>query len=283
MANLARFPIQPLDYNYADKRMGKELIINYDTGDIYVSAVDKTLIDVTSVIKDKLKDFDGNKMELDIDGIGKITLNKLLVDIISKVDNMIEVTDVGTNDFEYYKDTDKIDGISIESESSIIQIKGFNVADNYKIPRKSKNGEIEWVSIVDILQNEKDQIRETNPPIDPLDGKIYQVDELYADIDKIYLRVDRRQKTINPQETQLNIVLPTIVDEYAKIEWLLSLGNNVPIVKFDSTNTKVQQDGVVLSANNTYLYTIETYDFGACWLCHKRMFAGSYDLTIHES
>lgn len=279
-----RIPIQPLDYKDNIKRIGKELLVNYETGDIYISKADKTLIDITKPIRDKLNNLSSDTIELNIDGIGKITLTNLAIQMIKKIDESIDIIDEGSNSIKYYEKNDLLDGISLESKKQIIQIKDFDIAEPFTIPRKNKDGKLEWVSLLNIVQDGKPQ-NELPSEVDNKDGLMYTVDEIYAQINKIYLRLDRRQKTINPQEKTLYILLPTdLLDEYGRVDWLLSCGNNVPTLNFqDNVRFEINPNSYPSLMNNTIIYTFETYDFGVNWLCSKKMYPGTYDLPIHEA
>lgn len=282
MSNYGRIPCQPLEYENISQAQKKELIVDYDSGDIYVMKEDFTLLEITKPIREAMNNFDGDTIQITVNGIGKLLLNEVLYTAISKFDNAVEVDQIGDNSLEYYKKSDKLDNVSIESLDQNIQIKGFDKANDLSIIRK-KNGKLEFITIVDILQEGINQAKQLND-LSALDGKIYDVPEKYGHNYKIYLEMNKRQKTINPPETELNIILPTIVDEYAKVEWLVSFGNNASTINLPS-NVKMEITPTFTypaANNNTFIYTFETYDFGGIWLCSKRMFPGTYDLSIHE-
>lgn len=267
------FPVICLDYNNKQNAVKKEMIINYSTGDIYIASPNdpSVLIDVTAKIKESVQNIQGDNIPVTIDGIGVITLNKLLIEIINKVDNGLEVEALGSSGIKYLLKPGSVDDTTIiQDDDSVIKIKGFNEASTLMIPRKGEDGGLEWVTLTQLAQDVANAAQDAPNPIDGLSEKIYTIE---ATNQKIYLRMDARQKTINPQQTNLNVILPVIVDDYANAVWLLQLGNNVPKLNFDS-NVIFEYNGYYqpVNPNSYYLYKFETFDAGATWLGKYRPF-----------
>lgn len=276
MSNLpehVRFPVIVLSLDEKEKAIEKELIIDYVKGDIYVaSPTDRTnLINITEKIREQINNLQGDILPITIPGIGKILLKDIIVKIINFLDNKLEVVNIGEDNLEYLEKPGTIDKKSIKQrDDGVVEIMNFENASINAIPRRSITGDIEWVTLTQLAQ---DASMDNLNPANPLDGISEQVPTREATNNKIYLLMDRIQKTINPQQASLSVILPVVVDEYAKVEWMLKLGNNLPIVSFDS-NVIFEYSTIYrpTNANKYYKYIFETFDNGATWLATFKEF-----------
>ena len=68
----SRIPVIALPYSERQKAVPKELLIDYETGNIYVvSATDKSIIfNITEKILQKLDSVTGDKIIVNIEGVG---------------------------------------------------------------------------------------------------------------------------------------------------------------------------------------------------------------------
>lgn len=268
---LVRFPVIALDYNDKAKAIKYEMIINYSTGDIYINLPNGTLLDITASIKEQIANMQGDNLPVTIEGIGVVTLSTILLSMIQKIDNQIDVLDEGQDNINYLPIPGTLDKASLSQTSdSIIQIKGFNDAGSLTIPRKNSAGtNVEWVSLEQMIQDNN----EDPNSYDPTDGQSGKVDTIEATNGKLYLRLDKKQKTINPRQEVINVIIETIVDEYGYIDWLLKVGTNVPILRFDSNVIfEYNNDTQPVDANAYYLYKFETFDSGTTWLAKYTQF-----------
>lgn len=260
-----RFPIKALPYERKDEAIAKELIIKYSTGDIYIKSSDGTLMDVTNAIKEKIQNIQGEDIPIVIDGIGSIKLNTLILDMIYKIDNSIDSIELGNP--KVYKEQDgTIDRSSIGLNSNgFVEVKGFEQGPKNGIFIKNDAGVAEFVTLAELAQISNDDPDQSDP--NQNNGLKETVPSIEATNGKIYLRTNTKQKTTNPQQSTLYPILPPIIDDYSRIDWMLKLGNNVPTFKFD-TNVIFEYKNYFQPSigNNVYLYIFETYDNGATWL-----------------
>lgn len=87
MSPYGRVPIIALSYDERDKAVPKELLVDYDTGKIYVvSAYDKTVIfDLTQEISNYLLEagVNGDNLVVNIDGVGEVNLEEIINNLYS--------------------------------------------------------------------------------------------------------------------------------------------------------------------------------------------------------
>lgn len=272
-----RMPIIPLSYSEKHKAQCKELMIDYETGNIYVvSADDREIIfDITSQIKDKIDKLDGNKIEIEIEGVGIISLQDILNELNSNIENTVQA--ISIDDTVYIGKENVVDNNSLEVKSRFVQIKGFYEADEFTIPRKNNKGELEWVNGLEfgggdcIPQNEE------------LDGIMNKVDIIEPSNGKLYLRASKRQMSEN---ISLNCIveLPTILDNYSEIEWYVKTNSFLPIFKFsDNVVWRNIEELVQVSSRSVepahFLYTFKTFDRGQTWLAE----VFKYNISANKS
>lgn len=266
MSNFGRVPVVALSYLDKNKAVPKELLVNYDTGDIYIKSVDGVSpdIDITASIRSKLTNLDGNTIDLDIDGIGTIRVSDIIVDIIDAIDNGLDVIEEESSNISYTEKQGTLDNKSLENKNEHIQIKDYDEAETLTLPYKDGDGILRWVSLLELAQLNRLQDMDNQ---NPADGKASTVDYILPVNDKVNLLMDKRQKTINPQNNTLNIILPKTIDEYAVVEWLLILGNNLPDFIFPGNVVWQYTNFNTPTVNNTTSkYTFETFDNGKTWL-----------------
>lgn len=257
----SRIPVIALPYSERQKAVPKELLIDYDTGNIYVvSATDKSVIfNITSKILEKIESLTADKILVNIEGIGEINLVELIKDLKLELDGKLEVSEIGKD--AYLPKTERFDSKSIESKYGNIQIKSFESAENGMIPQKY-NGEIRWIYPPD---SDQDSTTGTNPgtpdPDDGLETKVFIIEPVEG---KLFLRASRRLITNNLQK-DCSIILPRVLDQYTEIYWNVRTYSQPILLKFQSSvifNTEDNQPSV----NSYNVYRFSTWDAGETWL-----------------
>lgn len=252
----SRIPVIALPYSERQKAVPKELLIDYDSGNIYVvSATDKSVIfNITEKILQKLDSVTGDKIIVNIEGIGEVNLLTLLKDLKLELDDKIEISEIG-NDV-YIPKPERYDTRSIESKYNNIQIKDFESAENGMIPQKY-NGSIRWIYP---LEKNQDGVDTSNPD-DGLDTKVQTIEPFEG---KLFLRASRRLISYNLQR-DCTVVLPRVLDKYTEIYWNVRTYNAPVILKFDNSvifNTSSYQPAI----NSFNVYKFSTWDAGETWL-----------------
>ena len=255
----SRIPVIALPYSEKHKAVPKELLIDYETGHIYVvSADDKSKIfDVTSKIIEKIESVTGDKIIVDIEGIGEVNLTEFLEQIKLDLDDMVIITEEGKD--AYIPKPERFDGKSIESKYKNIQIKGFESAENGMVPQKY-NGSVRWVFPIQGAYDSEDGTPPGKPnPDDGLDTRVILIEPVEG---KLFLRASRRLKTENLQK-DIRVILPRVLDQYTEIYWQLVTFSYTPILKFDD-NIYFNEDELPI-ANGFNIYKFATWDGGETW------------------
>lgn len=253
----SRIPVIALPYSERHKAVPKELLIDYETGNIYVvSATDKSVIfNITSKILEKLDSVTGDKIVVDIEGIGEINLEQYINQLKLDLDDMVIISDEGKD--IYIPKEERLDSFSLESKYKRIQIKDFETAENGMIPQKYNN-KIRWI----YPPNSWMDTEEDNGASDPNDGletKIVPVEPVEG---KIFLRASRRLITKNLQRDCL-VVLPRTLDQYCEIYWNMRAYVYKPTLKFGSG---ILFNGPYQPSENAYhIYKFSTWDGGETW------------------
>lgn len=252
----SRIPVIALDYSERHKAVPKELLIDYTTGHIYVvSAEDKSIIfDITSKILEKLDSVTGDKIVIEIEGIGEVNLQEFLNQIRLDLDDMVIITEEGKD--IYIPKEERLDGFSLESKFKRIQIKNFETAENGMIPQKFGNS-IRWIYPP---QGDQDSGGTGTPnPDDGLETEVFPVEPVEG---KIFLRASRRLITKNLQRDVL-VVLPRTLDQYTEIYWNVRTYAFKPTLRFNDSvlfNSPYQP-----SQNADHIYKFSTWDGGESW------------------
>lgn len=252
----SRIPVIALDYSQRHKAVPKELLVDYETGHIYVvSAKDKSIIfDITSKILEKLDSVTGDKIVIDIEGIGEVNLEEYINQIKLDLEEMVIVTEEGKD--IYIPKEERLDGFSLESKFKRIQIKNFETAENGMIPQKYGNN-IRW--IYPPQGNQDSGGTGTPDPDDGLETKVFLIEPIEG---KIFLRASRRLMTKNLQRDAL-VVLPRTLDQYTEIYWNMRSYAYKPTLRFHDSvmfNTPYQP-----SENADHIYKFSTWDGGETW------------------
>lgn len=283
-----RIPVICLDYSEKHKAVEKEIMVDYETGNIYiVSATDKSVIfDITSKIKEQLDNISGSKIEVNIEGIGTVVLNDLLNQMKTDLNNSVQIIESEDSDINYVSKESVLDNRTIETNKNLIQVKGFSQARELALPRK-RNGQIEWVTIDDLVLNGEGGIiggggengsgsGSTIAPGNPDDGGILSCIIQQPTNGKIFLKSSKRQKSKNIAEDCI-VYMPKILDEYAEVLWYVVTNSFAPELRFFG-NMVWKNNTRQLSKNSHHLLRFFTWDFGDTWLAE----INTYDAEIRE-
>ena len=289
MPRYTRIPVIPESYDNKQRAVCKELLVNYDTGDIYIVSKDDptVLIDVTSKIKESIKNIEGANIEITIDGIGTINLEELMKDMNETVKSSLKAIPTGES-IKYITDKAVLDTKSLEinKKNNTIQIKGFKEAEENTMLVK-RNGVATWLPVItsDITGGSSEEPTTpgvsgggstTTNPVDGLSAKCYILD---PSDHKLYLLSSKRQKTIMPT-SYFKVILPTPIDERTDIEWLLVTDeNNTPEVTFPN-NLFWDELFDSLSPSTMHEFKFSTWDGGITWAASFRKYNSNAVHTI---
>ncbi len=143
-----RVPVIPLDYNSRFLAEKKEILFDYNTGQLYVvSAKDKNIIfNITDVVLEKVQEgIDLDNLIINVEGIGDINLSEYIEYL-----NKYNLTLSDNDSKQYYAPTVKFDNMSIILCDGEATVSGFKHAGNGTYVVKQDN-QIKWVPIPDGL------------------------------------------------------------------------------------------------------------------------------------
>lgn len=289
MPRYTRIPVIPESYDNKQRAVCKELLVNYDTGDIYIVSKDDptTLIDVTAKIKESIKNIEGANIEIDIEGIGKINLEELMKQMNDNVKTSVKAIPTGES-IKYITDKAVLDTKSLEinKKYNTVQIKGFKEADENTMLVK-RNGVAVWLPVItsDSTNDDEDKdnpsssLGNSSTPINPDDGLSSKCHILDPSDHKLYLLASKRQKTIMPT-SYFKVILPTPMDERTDIEWLVTTDEkNTPEVTFP-TNLFWDEIFDTLIPSTMHIFKFSTWDGGRTWAASFRKYNNNAVHTI---
>lgn len=262
----ARTPVIALPYSERHKAVPKELLIDYETGNIYVvSADDKSVIfDITSKIFEQIENMSGDNIEITIEGIGTVKLTEIIKQLQLDIANSVQVIETG-EDMHYVGRENVLDSKSVDVVNRNIEIKGFSEAEPLMIPRKGTNGKIEWVNMPMVPDHGQSGNGDIIPPGDPDDGQITDVFLIEPVNDRLYLRPTRRQKSINIDKNCI-VILPRILDTFSEIEWYFVTNNFAPMLRFTNNVTWANVTDTQPKPNSQHVYKFKSWDAGENWV-----------------
>ena len=289
--NTMRTPLIALDYSDKHKAVEKELLIDYDTGNIYiVSATDRTVIfDVTSKVLKQLESLQGDKVEVIIEGVGKVNLTKYLNSIALELRKQIKAVPID-DEVTYIIKNNVVDDHSIDVNNHYVGIKGFTEAVPGSFPIKDTHGNIQWVklfggdnvkpdgsfngSIVDGYNREPSDFDDIIGPSNPDNGRVLKATDNAPYNGAVYLRASRRQITKEPYEN-LRVVLPkALVDQYSEIQWmLLSSKEFNPKLTFEGAIYWDNSEETQPKIDSHNLYTFRTWTGGEKWIATTQTYS----------
>lgn len=260
---MARTPIIPLSYSEKHKAQPKELLIDYDNGNIYVvSATDKSIIfDITAKIYEQLENMSGDNIEITIEGVGTVKISEMLKNLQQDIKDTVQAIETG-DEIVYVGKENVLDGKSLNVINKKIQLKGFSAADPHMIPRKGKNGDLEWIEMPQ-LPDISVGVGGTNP--NPSDGEITEVFVIEPLNDKLYLRASKRQKSVNLNKN-CYVILPRVLDVYSEIYWYVKTNSFSPLLRFTDNIVWANASETQPRPSSHQVYKFVTLDSGETWL-----------------
>lgn len=260
---MARTPIIPLAYSEKHKAQPKELLVDYDNGNIYVvSAHDKSIIfDITAKIYEQLEGMSGDNIEITIEGIGTVQLTEILKQLQIEINESIQAIETG-DEIVYVGKENILDGKSLGVINKRIQLKGFSSAGTHMIPRKGENGELEWI---DLPKLPDISIGSGGSVSNPTDGEITEVHIIEPLNDKLYLRASKRQKSVNLDRNCI-VILPRVLDAYSEIYWYVRTNSFCPLLRFTSNVIWANSSDTQPFPNSHQMYKFVSLDAGETWL-----------------
>lgn len=291
-----RIPVKPLEYSERHKAVCKELLIKYETGDIYVVSPDNpdVLIDITEKIRTQIKDLKGANISVTIPGIGIINLQELMSKMQKTINSSVTAYSIG-KDIKYVSNENVLDERSVNTTNNNIELYDFSKADDNTIPVK-RDGKIQWIPMISTddgsMNPDKPEIGGTTTsddnyngsngeiiqPANPDDGFGMKCIIIDPSDHKLYLKASRRQKTLFPT-SYFKAVLPTPLDEKVDIEWMIVTNDVVPEVTFPNNIFWDELPGALL-AHTMHVYTFKTWDGGRTWCGSVRMYNSNAVHTI---
>lgn len=264
MRENARIPILALPYSEKDKAVKKELMVDYDTGALYVvSAEDKNVIfDITNSVYEKISEMGltGDNFNITIEGIGEVKLSTIINEINNSKVSMIN-SELAP---KYHNPKFQVDNKSIIISNNKIQMQGYKVAQNGYVPTRTANG-IEWLPL--------------EASADPYFYGTYDVTVLDQDEENnVSLYPLLKLKTVLSDTGTCTIKIPDYTEsderkEYMTIWWNLVVGDKLPDSIIFPSNILWQYDeDKEISINTNYMYEFITLDRSATWLCNRKAY-----------
>ena len=273
MRAVTRTPIIPLTYDQQARAVEREILIDYDRGEIWVvSPTDKSkLINITAKIKQAVTNYidsyagsqitDITHTYVIIKGVGRINTAEFLEFLAKNTIHGFPANDKGPMALTRLV----YDNESILALKNKVVVAGFPDAGENYVPTK-KNGTIVWVPISNL------------PTPEGYTPNKYDVSNIEPINNILQLTENPIQKSLD-LEGIISLRLPTPSDvNYCHIKLILSLANaeNTAIL-FDSRIVWRYSTDSDLNKGITYIYEFETYDSGVTWYSKKHSFNNNID------
>lgn len=262
MRDITRTPIIPLDFQQQARAVTREVIIDYDKGEIYaVDPIDnKKLINLTNRIKQEvfnyLEKLQGNQITditntyVTIEDVGRVNIADFLK-FLSEYGG-VDAFPVNNGEPLALRGL-RYDNASIVTYSDRVAVAGFDEAGNNYVPVK-KNGTIQWTPISNL------------PTPDGYTPNKY-------DINDITIKKGVINLTENP------IQMTTDINCLAELRFPADLDTRYCIIKWITSVEKINHAGIIFPNNIIwrysnepnytkgviYIYEFETFDGGKTW------------------
>lgn len=257
-SNRARIPVRPLPYSDRDLAMTRELVIDYDKGNIYITDKDDPtmLIDITKLIADSyLSNINGDKTNVTINGE---VYN--LADILTEL-KQNKITILNSADTQAVPASVNYDHNSVSIKDNMVSLYGFTDAPNFSTPMK-KDNVLVWLTPED-----------SGDPSEPTPGANINVIDISPTNDYIilYNKPFQYTKITTSPRSNFLIKLPLSMPKFSRLRWKidtdvqlsLSFPSNIIWIDDDIMATPVQK---LIAAGHSYLIDLETWDFGTTWM-----------------
>lgn len=250
--NLHRIPVRPLPYSDRDIALTRELVIDYDRGNLYITDKEdpSILIDITKLIADAyLSTINGDATNITING-EEYNLAQLLA-MLKKEKFRI----LNSGDQIAIPTSTHIDQLSLAVKDNMIQLYGFDTAGDYARPMK-KDGFIYWEEMED-----NGDIREPQPGdkdntilILPTNDKIvlYNKPQMRTYVSKI----------LYPKYT---IEMPFSRPTYSQMKLKFDAFKEDVFIQWPTNLVWIDPEVVVIPCHQTYIFSFDTWDSGRTW------------------
>lgn len=259
---LGRIPIIALEYSEADKAVPKEILIDYDNGNIYVVNRDGSVIfDITSRVRELIETGEiGSNMLVNVEGVGNVQLTEYLSWLQA---NMIVAIPAGSPQQTMPRMQADLSSIIVKHKT--LQLYRFDEASDNTVPVKV-DGVIKWVSSTDLANGEI---------VDPTDTVVNNT----GDIVEVTLNESfEAVLPISPYlstpsyDTEFTVVLPASTDKaYCKLTWNYITSVNNPEITFPSSVMWESGDSET-QADAVHVFEFETWDKGITWFGKKTVY-----------
>lgn len=256
MEENGRFPIIPLDYKDRNIAHKKELLIDYDTGRLYVVSADNksVVFDVTEQILNVVgSEVKGDNIAINIESLGKVNLKKFILDLKN---NSLHTTPLkgkgGVGTFAY-------DFRSISNKDNIVQMHNFWNAKPGQVPTVDGNGVLVWSEL----------------------GSFYSVIHVEEDPTGVYVLSNR----YNESTIDSNVVFKLEAEQpYAIISWKVVSGETAPNIELAPgfEIVKEYESDLNMPANSTFIFEFETFDHGQTWYEKVKKYIPGNDIVSTE-
>lgn len=284
-----RVPVIALDYSKKHLRQKKELMVDYTNGNIYIVSAEskEKIFNVTEKIYEQLQYMEGNNITVIIEGIGEVNLVELIEQIQANIRDSVQAINSG-EETQYVGKENIIDNRSLQSVNKVLQIYGFGGADVHTIPRKGKDGNIEWIELPQ--WNDPGNIPgggtgegsgdgDIIPPSNPDDAFNSDVWILEPVNNKIYLRASRRQKTEYLNQN-CKVILPRTLDTFSEINWYVSTSADHELyLSFGSNVYWDNMENIQPRVKGHHIYVFKTWDKGETWFGKLEKYSKVYGDT----
>lgn len=268
---LGRIPVIALDYSEADKAVPKEVLIDYETGDIYVVNSDGTKIfDITSQIRTLIESGElGANMIVNVEGVGDVQLTTYLSWL-----NQTSITATPVGCVHNSIPRAQTDLRSLTIKNNILQVYGFDKALNGDLPIR-ENGIIVWKDAATILAQlaDPDYVPSTNNA-----GAVVVIEPDASG--KIKMTTDSYQRTA-ALENAATLVLPTETkQQYTKLTWNYISSETNPEITFEGNIIWQSESDKIIMADSVHVLEFETWDYGVTWFVDTKVFGRPADESV---
>lgn len=271
---LSRIPTIPMSYSERDQAVLKELLIDYNSGKIYVvSSYDKTVIyDLTTKISEYLQEsgFTGDNLTINIEGIGEVELKDILSILYNNKENgAYAVQDADPVSIEDGGSPYQFDLKSIVVKNSKVQLYNFDTAPEGSIPQKS-SGLLKWAAPTS-----------TRAALTTL-GMVNNVSKLTASNGVIQLANDNTvQNIIITDDGSYTVVTPFSPSVYYEIILNITVNSDVaPTLTFN--DNIIFENDITIEPNTINIITLSTWNEGSAWLAKVNKYNIPEGYVINE-
>lgn len=250
-----RIPVRPLPYNDRDLAMTREIIIDYDKGNIYITDKDDPtiLIDITKLIADSyLSNINGDNTTVTING-EVYNLSSLLAELKKEKIKILNTADSSSVPAGLNYDQD-----SLSLHNNIISIYGFEDAEDMATPMK-KDGQLIW---------KVERKGPTDNPMEPQPGDKENTILILPTNDSIILYNKPQMRTYISEVLYdpYIVKLPFSMPVYSMMRWKFDTMKYDVNLSFPENIVWLDPKLTVIPNHTTYILTFDTWDSGRTWL-----------------